>query len=1182
MQDPALSLVPRSAPQISSLAGGVASGAPTLPSPPTSASPVSLEGRNLSDIPEELLQAENPDEKIRLWKLIQTGGTETRTSVVDRVFAPFQKSEQIAASAFKYLANIPDKGKRDSAGKDFVEGVKTLFNPTKTFVPNDDYFTWVEAMGEVKEKINQSGIPDFLGSLSHTVPAMEGLRQITGTTGKEFDRAMGKLAVSNALDTLAVLDTVFLNPDNAVGTRVLRFGDRLDALKLKDGTALTPRGEKELGRFIQKIKSNRPGLGLDEVRDLAEKQLLLNISRGKEGFVDVGGVTFLGKQFETSKFTHKIAEKIFDIPLAGPAVQKTGKFVGKVFNKYSGLDHGTEAYFRKVDDAQHAFNQLGERQIEMLSRGIPGKEFTKLTEMLDSGSWHLADGSKAVNKFGDTQQDVLIGFDKFFRDIYQLEKQHGVEIESLKNYVPLVLKDPKKADEFLEIISRLPSQNDPFSAHRQLSSLAEAKNLGLEWDIRKLAQIRLRAASKAIAHRKLLGGLSEQLAHQSPGLVTPDSFKFYNRSVPLPDSPQGLANASKEVSEFPDDIKAAIKTFDRLDLKTELLRSPDMPKQVMGQIIAGTDAIHNFFKNNVTVLFPTFHTRNSLSNVVLNFYDIGGEVFRLDNHKLVGDVFGVLRERKGKTLFRTTKSKTLGQLVDQTEQGEARKYLRGLQTNERAGVPLQKELDAALSAEEARVLKDLEEIGFYPDNITLQRIVSRTDAWEKAYQGPAGAQKISKEVKSANKILKQGAKSKDADKAVALTDRFGTTYTINEIADLAEKHHVFTDWKKLTDNTGDNFLNDTFGKRAGTMWGGSKSLAGKPFEVGRRAGTRVENEGRLLNFIANLRRGHSPQEAALRTKKFLFDYGGLAPVEREFFARIIPFYSFGRYNTALTADMLMRAPGRLAAPLRFAKGMTEQLSGIDPQDRPEWAPSYLGERGFYLNTNMKPNGRHRFITSTGAPMEDINRYMDIYRDPMGSVFPTIKWLGRVVTGDLKAETFKRDVITGRPGEFNNLAPDSFAVLANLPDPVKKFIGFDERLVMSPGGDQFKQTYLNPYLLEVIRNLGFSRGPITADKVFDTSLPWADRIGAILSPVSFKSLDPEEEAAKKATFQSRTAKKAKRAFKESFQKDGEAAYGREELQNARDAAKKRGMTLREYLAEQNKPTTGKSVLPDAED
>lgn len=1077
--------------------------------------------------------------------------------MVEHVFAPFQKSEQISASAFKYLANLTGKeGDRAEAKKTFTAGITTLFNPKKTFVPNDDYFSWAEAFGEIKKTVNESGIPEKIGENLKYDPVSYTLRSATGTQGKEFDKAMGKLMVSNVLDTLAVLDTVFMNPDNLIGTRVLRFGDRLDAIKLKDGTALNPRGEKELARLIKKFQGVNPEMGFDHLRELAEKQLLSSVASGGK-FQDAGGIIFMGAQFSPRKFTQAAVDKLWDAPKIGKPLEAGKNFVKHAFSKYAGLDHGTESYFREVETAAHGFVQLGEREIEKLTRGIAPEDLKQMTRLLDSGEWHKADGIKSVNKFGDTAQDVLGEFDKFFRDIYALEKKHGVEIESLKNYVPLIIEDPKKANEFLEVISRLPSQSDPFSAHRQLLSVAEAERLGLKpnLNLAQLAQIRLKAASKAVAHRKLLQGLSEQHAYLGEPVITPKSFRFYSKSSPLPDTPKGLAEAHKKVLEFPPDVQEAIKVFDRLDWKTELLRSPDSWKNTVGQALNVVDGIHNFFKNNVTLLFPQFHTRNSLSNVMLNMYDVGGEVFRMENHRLVGDILDTMRGRKGKSVFRTTNAKGILESVDQTEKTEARKLLKGMPRTERAGVAHGGDLQKALSDEEAKILADFKEIEFYPDALTLQRVVSRTGVWEQAYRGPAGSQKTAAAAKQAKRSLKDTLKPSKTPPPAVLKDRFEREYTLDQLTDLAEKHGVLTDWKKLTDNTGvdENLVYDLFGKYADGL-----------FEKGRRVGTRIENEGRLLNFVANIRRGHTPQEAALRTKKFLFDYGNLAPVEREFFARVIPFYSFGRYNTALTADLLARAPGRLAAPLRFAMGMTETLTGTNPQERPEWAPSYLGDRGFYLNPQMKQKEMHRFIVSTGAPMEDVNRFADIFRDPMGSTFPTIKWMTRLASGQFKMETFRKDPITGEAGEFSNKAPESFAILANLPDNVKKFIGFDEQLVTAPGGQKFREVYLNPYLLEMMRNLGFSRGPVMADKVFDPTLPWFDRIASVLSPVSFKMIDPEVEGPKKAFLKGNTQKKAGEALKKSMGGEGRSKKQRSDLKDAKEEAVKTGTSLKEFL------------------
>jgi|GEM_PF-7007914 len=68
----------------------------------------------------------------------------------------------------------------------------------------------------------------------------------------------------------------------------------------------------------------------------------------------------------------------------------------------------------------------------------------------------------------------------------------------------------------------------------------------------------------------------------------------------------------------------------------------------------------------------------------------------------------------------------------------------------------------------------------------------------------------------------------------------------------------------------------------------------------RNLGLNIENHARTLNFIGNLRKGLSIDDAVAHVKKFLFDYTELTPFEANALRRVVPFYCVSEDTECLT------------------------------------------------------------------------------------------------------------------------------------------------------------------------------------------------------------------------------------------------------------------------------------------
>lgn len=116
----------------------------------------------------------------------------------------------------------------------------------------------------------------------------------------------------------------------------------------------------------------------------------------------------------------------------------------------------------------------------------------------------------------------------------------------------------------------------------------------------------------------------------------------------------------------------------------------------------------------------------------------------------------------------------------------------------------------------------------------------------------------------------------------------GGRFDYKTLRKLAEDFNVIVPGEAFVELTGagaDNF-------------GATVLQRGAKFMIRKRA--LVENSARVQLWVQNMRRGMDPRTAADKVAEFLFNYGEVSAVEREFFRRLIPFYCVPEENEALT------------------------------------------------------------------------------------------------------------------------------------------------------------------------------------------------------------------------------------------------------------------------------------------
>jgi len=135
-----------------------------------------------------------------------------------------------------------------------------------------------------------------------------------------------------------------------------------------------------------------------------------------------------------------------------------------------------------------------------------------------------------------------------------------------------------------------------------------------------------------------------------------------------------------------------------------------------------------------------------------------------------------------------------------------------------------------------------------------------------------------------------------------------------------------------------------------------------PARYGRQIGDLVEGSHRLGGFIALLKQGYDPAEAAKRIRLLQVDYSDLTSAERNVIRRIFPFYSFSKGMSKYLANEIYTKPGgKVSQSIR-----TAERSG----DRDVSTPEYI-QQGVSIPVGEADDGTKRFVTGLGLMHESV-------------------------------------------------------------------------------------------------------------------------------------------------------------------------------------------------------------------
>lgn len=316
------------------------------------------------------------------------------------------------------------------------------------------------------------------------------------------------------------------------------------------------------------------------------------------------------------------------------------------------------------------------------------------------------------------------------------------------------------------------------------------------------------------------------------------------------------------------------------------------------------------------------------------------------------------------------------------------------------------------------------------------------------------------------------------------TDKTGYTWTYGEIRKAVKDSNVaFTPNITGSTDVGDK---ESLAKFFGLDQSKTKRSLQKlnPFNAeqnmfikgGRETGRAIEEQARLTNFITNLKATGDVQHAAQRAKQFLFDYGNLTGFEKNVLRRVIPFYSFTKFNLQLQVNTLLHAPGRIASEIKTINGVGEIMGGSPLTDKeksllPSWmANSIALKRG------------EEIISGFGTPIEQPFQAFQPTQ-LLGSVSPLVRYPVEAMTG----YQFFRGKPTSEVIDAKNYQ--------DAPQGLKDFIGYSEYKGVTKAGKTYNRSVsLRPGNMNLINNL-----------------PWAGRIIPIMGTLGDQKISEQAKA-----------------------------------------------------------------------
>jgi hypothetical protein len=501
--------------------------------------------------------------------------------------------DKIKGATLPTLSWIGDKVSRPGYA------VSNLYNEAaksakgQTFNTNPFSALWEGFSGKKKTTTKDVLTTAGVGDLGHVTVPFTGGKQISGK---------GALGL---LGDIVLDPTTYLTLGTGKGITIATKGGE-KVLTQKGGTEFLKLAES-MGKDVNKVAE----------RTLVEQAMEKAIKKAPD-LVDRGGIKIAGRTIPlTDKITNPV-EKIIKT-----ATSKVGRDASIVDN----------LTFKRQ---QQAFRDLTkEKHLEIANtynamfKGLSKEERKLITTSLEDSTGRMAAAMpyklRAAHEAAKAE----------FADILAKEQASGLSTEAMKDYVTHLYTGKNDQAKIKSYFNQIASGTETkFAKERTLEgTLTEIEQkLGLtpEYDIEKILATRRMSSEQAIAKHNFLMDVGQVQGRQStikirdtngilPGM---EKFAPVTKEIPNPaitrssrtwTEPPGV----KELSgiSIPDNVASYVsRMFETL---------PATKHEALGKIASIYDKLQNIFKTSVTTYFPSFHTRNKMSNIWSNILDVG-------------------------------------------------------------------------------------------------------------------------------------------------------------------------------------------------------------------------------------------------------------------------------------------------------------------------------------------------------------------------------------------------------------------------------------------------------------------------------------------------------------------------------------------------------------------------------
>jgi len=528
------------------------------------------------------------------------------------IFAEATKQDKGVSPAIKSLLDISQAAgpEVEQEAKSIVErlkgGAKSTLRTTLDIVSRPNF----AVASAVKNIVDEDPVTTFLAGLKtgvkgETKITFGDVLQEAGWKPETLGGRIAKGVTGFALDVL--LDpTTYITLGVGAGAKITGKGVQTIGKTI----TLTKKGKKFLKKAVE--LGGERGLSKELAGDAIIKLTQKNPALAKE-FIDKGGVKYFGKTLLSSNFIRSGLKAI-------PGTKTIDRLTAPIRNTTFALfDRKFDPKFGRLPDEfikfEQKFRDLAKTKprevIKFWNNIARANKLTAPEAEIISNAIEM--GTKIADiRLENVRQIAKTQFGKLLKE----ERGLGIRIGELTNYVPHIGVKENVGDVPFKISAGLKKRvgKPGFIKARKIEGTIEEINqaFGKDFfkkDIIEVGTIRTLASQKA------------QIAKQYLREVGENFGKLANEA-----HPNYVESTAKELKG----LKFHPVVGRRIDEFTNALGRDEASQEILKQF----DRLQNVWKASVTSIFPAFHGRNAISNIFLNFMDMGRNVLSPANNSL--------------------------------------------------------------------------------------------------------------------------------------------------------------------------------------------------------------------------------------------------------------------------------------------------------------------------------------------------------------------------------------------------------------------------------------------------------------------------------------------------------------------------------------------------------------------